>query len=80
MDYRWCDICGNKCFYDSVLDIEALKEGVGASIVLCKECSKTYEIVVRRKKSGRIKFIVDDKIADWNGSYYIDWLYKKGNP
>ena len=50
MDYKWCFTCGGKAFYDANTDY-----GEAEIVVLCKECKKTYEIIVRRKKSKRIK-------------------------
>jgi transcription elongation factor Elf1 len=49
-DYFHCYICNGKAFYDATTDT-----GEAEVVALCKECKKTYEIVVRRKKSKRIK-------------------------
>lgn len=48
-DYQCCSVCGAKCSYNANLAI------VKASIskTLCVECSKTFEIIIRRKKSKR---------------------------
>lgn len=68
-DYRLCDICENKVFYDSNLNYEFsnkrniipeeeliqqpksdLKlENLGKWAVLCRECSKTHEIIISKR-------------------------------
>ena len=48
-DYTWCAGCGAKAFYDA----DVSYDGVGDMAALCDECSKSFEIVVRRKKSKR---------------------------
>ncbi len=50
LDYFHCYVCDDKAFYDATTDT-----GEAEVVALCKECKKTYEIVVRRKKSKRIK-------------------------
>lgn len=82
-DYRKCDNCGGKTFYDSDLHYEYFTEkwdeergicyydvsegsptlfnnsdkpgvrlyGVGAWAVLCEECSKTHEAVIKLKET-----------------------------
>jgi hypothetical protein len=49
-DYFLCYTCKGKTFYDANTDY-----GEAEVVALCKECKKTYEIIVRRKKSKRIK-------------------------
>ena len=57
-DYRLCDVCGGKAFYDADLYYpdepndagEFLPGFVGAWAVLCDECAKTHEVVVRPKR------------------------------
>ena len=62
-DYRLCDVCGGKAFYDARLnyDLEAAPEErlpgrdygldhVGAWVVLCQDCAKTHDIVLRKKE------------------------------
>ncbi len=61
-DYRWCDKCGCKAFYDANLNynFEAEKgdcvheadyslDFLGDWAVLCKECSKTHECIIKTK-------------------------------
>lgn len=52
-DYRLCDICRAKTFYDSslVYDLEENPDTglyrLGAWACICVECAKTHEVVVR---------------------------------
>lgn len=55
-DYRLCDVCGGKTFYDANLDYhqpdaehpaEWRLPGVGSMKVICKKCAETHEVVVR---------------------------------
>jgi hypothetical protein len=59
-DYRLCDVCGSKTFYDAQLDYQKPEKdrpdwpdwwlhGVGDWAVICVECAKTQEVVVRPK-------------------------------
>lgn len=59
-DYRSCDVCGTKTVYDA--DLHYADEwdptwkrpyGVGAWVVICQECAKTHEIVLRKRKAKR---------------------------
>jgi hypothetical protein len=56
-DYRLCDVCEVKTFYDVNLD-QTFRDGewkperVGAWAVICEECAKTHEVVVRPKCEG----------------------------
>ena len=51
-DYKLCDACGGKTFYDADLHYEdpqspnydPLPVGVGAWVVLCKACAETHVI------------------------------------
>ena len=58
-DYRSCDVCGAKSFYDSVLDYDFHKYpdtglfNLGNWMCLCRECSKTHEIAILRKASEK---------------------------
>lgn len=52
-DYRLCDICGRKTFYDAELNYEKPSEAaphglwnLGDWSVLCLECSKTKKCAV----------------------------------
>lgn len=61
-DYRLCDVCGGKAFYDARLNYgdrvddegEPVPDYVGSWRVVCDECfDKGYEaVVVRRKDKG----------------------------
>jgi len=60
-DYRLCDVCGMKCFYDSELqyDFEEYKEtglwNLGNWICLCRACSTTHEIKIEKKPSIQLE-------------------------
>lgn len=51
-DYRLCDVCNGKTFYDARLNYDFKEHpgvglyGVGDWAVLCVECNKTHEIKV----------------------------------
>lgn len=69
-NYRLCDICRGKSFYDANLNYEmhfgeeqkeiSVKENgqfkhydldyLGNWSVLCQDCSKTYEIIIKKKE------------------------------
>jgi hypothetical protein len=50
LDYKQCDVCGNKTFYDAPLKYEGeLPYGVGDWKVICRECAKEYQVVIRGK-------------------------------
>ena len=57
LDYRLCDVCNSKCFYDAQLqyDFEDNKTtglyNLGNWICLCTDCSKTHEIKIEKKPS-----------------------------
>lgn len=54
-DYRLCDICSCKTFYDSNLDycfVEYPKHGLsrlGDWAVICTECAETHEVIIQKK-------------------------------
>ena len=56
-DYRLCDLCGAKAFYDARLDYDfeefpaAGLFNLGAWSVLCLTCAKTHETVVVERKT-----------------------------
>ena len=52
-DYLHCDVCDTKSIYDANIDYDNVD--LGDISVLCGECSKTYKICLKRKKSGREK-------------------------
>jgi hypothetical protein len=51
-DYRLCDVCDDKAFYDANLnyDFEENPETglwqLGAWVVLCSDCAKTHDIQI----------------------------------
>jgi hypothetical protein len=50
-DYRSCDICGKKTYYDAMLgwDFKEYPEHglrLGDWKVICIECAKTHEVVI----------------------------------
>lgn len=50
MDYYWCDICQERCFYDANVDWDNAKEyNLGELKALCKKCSETYEIAFKKR-------------------------------
>lgn len=64
-DYKRCDVCGGKTFYDANLDYRMPGDklymehprtyipmpcGVGDWAVLCKKCAQTHEVKVEVKK------------------------------
>lgn len=60
-DYRLCDVCSGKTFYDANLDYqkpdaehahEWWLHGVGDWAVICTKCSETHEVIVRPKASA----------------------------
>lgn len=62
-DYRSCDICGSKTFYDASLNWHEPDDdhhagfwlpGLGDWAVICKQCAKTYETVVRHRDTKTV--------------------------
>jgi hypothetical protein len=57
-DYRLCDVCGAKAFYDADLQYDFDERpdtglyNVGAWAVLCRECTQTHRIIISDKASG----------------------------
>jgi hypothetical protein len=62
VDYRWCNVCGCKAFYDAELSYcddklsaqngQPLPDGRVADMAcLCDRCIKTHEIIVKHKGS-----------------------------
>ena len=58
-DYRLCDWCGNKAFYDSRLNYDydektgqTTLDHLGDWKVLCVECAKTHEVVIRERAAA----------------------------
>ena len=55
-DYRHCDICDAKTFYDANVDYdwneypETGLRNTGALFVLCVACSKFHDILTKRKE------------------------------
>ena len=57
-DYRLCDKCGNKVFYDAGLNYEwnletkqIDLEHLGDWTVICKKCSKDWECIIVKRKN-----------------------------
>jgi len=55
-DYRCCDICDSKVFYDANLNYECTPEApyfkldyLGDWKVICDDCSKTHEVIIVEK-------------------------------
>lgn len=56
-DYRSCDICGCKTFYDANLsyDFDEYPETglrLGDWKVICVECAKTHEVKIEMRNDG----------------------------
>lgn len=58
-DYKSCDVCGCKTFYDANLDYDFDKYNektglhrTGDHMALCEECSKTYELKAIEKDTS----------------------------
>jgi len=60
-DYRLCDVCSRKTFYDATLDYqrpdadhkyEWWLHGLGDWGVLCTECAKTHEVIIRPRETA----------------------------
>ncbi len=56
-DYRLCDICNCKTFYDSNLDYDwnNYNKTTGLSrtgdwAVICEDCATTHEVIIQEKK------------------------------
>lgn len=55
-DYRLCDLCRAKAFYDCTLnyDFQAYPDtglfNLGAWCVVCRECAKRFEIKITEKE------------------------------
>lgn len=58
-DYRLCDRCEGKAFFDARLSYsdDGLPVGAGDMKVLCERCAETHEVIVR-EKSG-------DEASQW---------------
>ena len=61
-DYRHCDVCDCKVFYDANLNYdhfpetgEVKLERLGAWAVICVECAKTHEVVIQKKAATKEK-------------------------
>lgn len=46
-NYRLCDRCGAKTYYDSDVDYE--DSNLGAMAALCKDCAQTHEITIAKR-------------------------------
>ncbi len=45
-DYKHCELCDDKVFYDSSVEYE---HNTGEHMALCKKCSLTHTIIVVEK-------------------------------
>jgi len=48
-DYAICHVCHKRVFFDGNVDYEEYGGCLGAMAVLCDECTRTHELVVKRK-------------------------------
>lgn len=55
-DYKSCEVCGSKTFYDAVLDYDFKEYNKVTGLhrtadhkSLCEECGKKYELLVAEK-------------------------------
>jgi hypothetical protein len=67
-DYRSCDVCGGKSFYDATLNYEWDKKkreytlhNLGDWAVICPKCAKTHKCIVVPRESS------DNGAGDANG-------------
>lgn len=58
-DYRLCDVCDHKVFYDANLNYERTRESpfykldyLGDWAVICEDCAKTYKCVVIKRDAA----------------------------
>jgi hypothetical protein len=64
-DYRLCDVCKQKTFYDSTLNYDFEENPdtglfrLGAWKALCVECAKTHVVVVLEKEKAEHAVIID---------------------
>ena len=52
-DYRQCDVCGCKAFYDANLNYDdetGKPDYVGDWAVICDDCAKTHKCVIVKKE------------------------------
>ena len=58
-DYRLCDVCDCKTFYDANLNYEYVKgkgqvlDYLGDWKVLCQDCVKTHEVKIVKKRKAK---------------------------
>lgn len=56
VDYRHCDICDCKAFYDANLDYDFDERpdtglyDVGEWKVICRDCAKTHQVVIVKRE------------------------------
>lgn len=59
-DYRLCDVCEAKCFYDANLDYDFKQYtetglfNLGGWSVICRDCAKTHSTFVATKLFGQV--------------------------
>lgn len=55
-DYRLCDVCNSKCYYDSNIDYDFVDYpdtglfNCGSWAVICRDCSEKYEVIIKEKE------------------------------
>lgn len=54
-DYTHCNICDCKAFYDAGVNWDTADTAQMA--VLCSDCIKTHEILIRNKETGEVKAV-----------------------
>lgn len=63
IDYKLCDLCGFKAFYDANIEDQRYRASWGAKdsvdvapigiAVLCPNCNATHECVIRKRRKPR---------------------------
>lgn len=54
-DYRLCDVCGTKTFYDADLQYDFEQYPItglynlGAWSAICRQCSETHDVIIQPK-------------------------------
>lgn len=48
-DYRLCDLCNSKVFYDAEVDYDAYEEQLGDWAVICSDCARDHRVMIVKK-------------------------------
>lgn len=83
-DYRLCDVCGCKAFYDANLnyDDDGNLDYVGEMLVICTDCSKTHECkLIEKNTRAQASAPEGEAVAEVDGyrlggSAVLTWLSK----